>query len=77
MQTEMDFLHIAGPTFQEVAQCDSADFVGARLNFAPTEFARTLAKMAYAAAVCALGIRPFKNADIRRVILGQDPCVGH
>ncbi len=77
MQAELDFLHIAGPTFQGVAQRDSADFVGARLNFAPTEFARTLAKIAYAAAVCALGIRPFKNAEIRRVILGQDPCVGH
>ena len=77
MPTEMTFLHIAGPTFQEVAERYSADFVGARLNFAPTEFARTLAKIAYAAAVYALGIRPFKNADIRRVILGQDPCVSH
>jgi hypothetical protein len=54
-----------------------ATFVGERLNFSPTDFARTLAKIAYGAAVCYFGIRPFKNAEIRRVILGQDPCVGH
>jgi hypothetical protein len=77
METEMHFLHIAGPSFEEVAKRDGADFAGVRLNFAPTEFARTLAKIAYAAAICALGIKPFKNAEIRRVILGQDPYVGY
>jgi hypothetical protein len=78
VQPEVDVRHIAGPTLRDmwdVALRYRATFVGERLNFSPTDFARTLAKIAYGILVCSLGIRPFKNAEIRRVILGQDPYV--
>lgn len=75
--TELSFVHVAGPSFEEVGLRHGVDFVGARLTFSPTEFARTLAKIAFGAAVYALGIAPFKNMPIRRAILGEDPCIGH
>ena len=74
--TDLRFLHVAGPSLEAVARQHGADFAGARLNFAPSDFARTLAKVAFAAAVYALGVAPFKNTPIRRVILGQDRSVG-
>jgi hypothetical protein len=74
---QIDFLHLAGPTFEQVLQQYSVDFVGARLNFSPQDFARTIAKIAFTAAVYVLGVAPFSNTPIRRVILGEDPCVGH
>jgi hypothetical protein len=80
IQTEVDPRHIAGPGCQEVwdvALRYGAGFIGQRLNFSPPAFACTLAKIAYGAAVAAIGIRPFKNTPIQRVILGMDPCVGH
>lgn len=76
MTTELRFLHVAGPTFGEVAHQHGADFAGAHLSFAPSEFARTLAKVAFAAAIYVLGLAPFANTPIRRVILGEDRCVG-
>jgi hypothetical protein len=74
----LDFIHLAGPTFKEASQrYPGADFVGARTNFAPEEFARTLAKIAFCGAVYALGLAPFRQTPIRGVILGTDPCIGH
>jgi hypothetical protein len=74
---KMAFLHLAGPSFEEVARQHAADFVGARLNFSPLDFSRTLAKVAFTAAVYVLGLAPFTNTPIRRVILGEDPSVNH
>ena len=74
---ELNFLHIAGPSFEKVALQHGVDFVGTRLTFSPDEFARTLAKIAFCAAVYALGLAPFTNSPIRRVILGADRCIGH
>lgn len=76
--TNLDAIHIAGPTFQEASQpYPGAAFVGARANFSPDAFARTLAKVGFCAAVCALGLDAFTHTPIRAVILGSDPCVGH
>jgi hypothetical protein len=58
-------------------QQHAADFAGARMNFSPADFARTLAKIAFTAAVYYLGLAPFTNTPIRRVILGQDAAVNH
>jgi hypothetical protein len=77
ISTQINFVHLAGPSFEDVVQRHDADFVGARLNFSPQEFARTLAKIAFSAAIYALGTAPFTHTPIRRVILGEDPCVGH
>ena len=47
IETELKFLYIAGPSFEETARrYDDVDFVGARITFSPDEFARSLAKMA-------------------------------
>ena len=73
--TKMAFRHLAGPSFEEVARQHDADFVGARLNFSPRDFARTLAKVAFTAAIYVLGLAPFAKTPIRGVILGEDPCV--
>lgn len=75
--TRLDFIHVAGPSFGEVCHRYDADFVGARLNFSPHEFARTLAKIAFCAAVYTLGTAPFRHTPIRRVILGEDTCIGY
>jgi len=77
ISTQLRFVHIAGPSFEEVGLRHCVDFVGTRLTFSPEEFARTLAKIAFGAAVYALGIAPFTNTPIRRAILGEDPCIGH
>ena len=77
ISTQMTFLHLAGPSFEEVAQRHAADFVGARLNFSPLDFARTLAKIAFTAAVYVIGLAPFTKTPIRRVILGDDLSVNH
>jgi hypothetical protein len=77
ISAHLNFVHVAGPSFEEVGRRHGVDFVGARLTFSPQEFARALAKIAFSAAVYALGTAPFKHTPIRRVILGKDPCVGH
>lgn len=77
ISAQFNFLHIAGPTFEQVQQQYDVDFVGARLSFNPQDFARTIAKIAFTAAIYVIGIAPFKSSPIRRVILGEDPCVGH
>jgi hypothetical protein len=74
--TRLEFIHLAGPSFEEVARREGADFVGARLNFSPTDFARTIAKIAFSAAVRSIGIKAFTYTPIRRVILGEDAAVG-
>ena len=74
----LDFRHLAGPSFADVAsRYPGVDFIGARVNFAPEYFARTLAKIGYCAAVFALGVTPFRDAPIRRVIRGEDRRVWH
>jgi hypothetical protein len=76
--TNLDSIHIAGPTFKEASErYPGAEFVGAHTNFSPEEFARTIAKIAYCAAVSAIGIGAFTNTPIRGIILGTDPCIGH
>lgn len=77
MSAELRFIHVAGPSFEEVGLRYGVDFVGARLKFSPTEFARTLAKIAFGAAIYVLGVAPFTKTPIRRAILGEDPCIGH
>jgi hypothetical protein len=77
LSTQLSFFHLAGPTLEEVVQRHAADFAGARLNFSPSDFARTLAKIAFTAAVYILGTAPFRHTPVRRVILGEDPSVGH
>lgn len=77
ISAQLSFVHVAGPSFEEVGQRHGVDFVGAQLTFSPPEFARTLAKIAFSAAVYALGTAPFTHTPIRRAILGEDPCVGH
>ncbi len=78
ISTQLSFIHLAGPSFEEVSQRHSGvDFVEARVTFSPKEFARTLAKVAFCGGIYALGLAPFKNSSIRRVILGEDQCIGH
>ena len=77
ISAKLSFVHIAGPSFKDIGQRHGVDFVGARLTFSPQEFARTLAKIAFGAAVYALGTAPFTHTPIRRVILGEDLCIGH
>jgi len=78
ISAEMRFIHIAGPSFEDLAQRYSGnDFVGAHLTFSPEQFAQTLAKIAFCAGVFVLGIAPFRRSPIRRVILGEDRCIGH
>jgi hypothetical protein len=70
--------HLAGPTFEDVAErFQPCSFAGMRLSFAPPEFARMIAKVAFCAAVYAIGIEPLRESPIRGVILGKDPAVGH
>ena len=76
--TNMDHLHVAGPLFEDaLAEYPGAEFVGLHTNFSPEEFARTIAKVAYCAAVSALGIAPFVRSPIKSVILGKDDKIGH
>ena len=74
--SDIRFLHVSGPSMEAVAKRYGADFAGSRLNFAPLEFARTLAKIAFAAAVFAIGLEPLRDSPIRRIILGEDQAVG-
>lgn len=79
MSVKLEFLHIAGPTFKVFKQRynANADAVWAHLNFSPELFAQTLAKIAFCAGIYTLGLEPFTNTPIRRVILGQERCLGH
>jgi hypothetical protein len=74
----LDMIHLCGPTFQEASKdYPGVDFVGAHTNFSPEDFARTVAKVGFCAAVFALGLGPFTDTAIRKVILGSDPCIGY
>ena len=75
--TDLRFLYLAGPSFEDFIRAQSAEFAGACLNFSPPDFARTLAKIGFASAVFVLGIAALRHSPIRQVILGHDPCVGH
>ena len=74
---QLAFVHVSGPSFESIGRRHGADFVGARLAFSPQDFGRTLAKIAFGAAIYALGIAPFRNAAIRRAILGDEPSIGY
>jgi len=74
----LDAIHIAGPTFQEASELfPGAVFVGAHTNFSAEDFARTVAKIGFGAAVAALGLGAFTHTTIRKIILGTDPCIGY
>jgi hypothetical protein len=74
----LDMIHIAGPTFQEISQhYPGAEFVGVRANFSPDDFARTLAKIGFCAGVATVGLGAFTHTPIRKIILGTDACIGH
>jgi hypothetical protein len=76
--TNMDTLHLAGPSFEEAsARFPGAEFVGAHANFSPEDFARMIGKIAFCGAVYALGPVPFRNSPIKGVVLGTDPHIGH
>ncbi|STQ90084.1 hypothetical protein EV682_109143 [Iodobacter fluviatilis] len=77
LSADVNFIHVAGPSFEEVSLRYGGCFVGSQLSFYPGYFARTIAKIAYCAAVYTLGIAPFKGSPIRRVILGEDLSIGH
>jgi protein-S-isoprenylcysteine O-methyltransferase Ste14 len=71
-------IHLCGPTFQEASKdYPGADFVGAHTNFSAEDFARMVAKIGFCAGVFALGLGPFTNTPIKKVILGSDPCIGY
>jgi hypothetical protein len=73
----LDAIHLAGPTFQEASErYPGADFVGAHTNFSAEDFARTIAKIGFCAAVSALGLGAFTNTPIREIILGINPRIG-
>jgi hypothetical protein len=74
----LDVRHLAGPGREELtAMFPDADYIGARMTFAPEDFGRTLAKIGFCAAVFALGLAPFRNTPITGVILGHDKSIGH
>lgn len=76
--TNMDLIRVAGPTFKEASErFPGANFVGSRSNFSPEDFAKTLAKIGFCAAVSALGLGAFTHTPIRKIILGTDPYIGH
>jgi hypothetical protein len=71
-------MHIAGPTLKAVSEhYPGAEFVGCHANFAPELFARTIAKIGFCAGVYTLGLGPFTQTPIRKIILGSDPSIGH
>jgi hypothetical protein len=75
--TNIEMLHIAGPSFKEAGvRFPGAEFVGINTNFSPTDFARTIAKIALCGAVYALG-PVFDGSPIRNVDLGTEPHIGH
>jgi hypothetical protein len=76
-QPTIQFIHISGPTFKGIGENQGLSFVGTRINFSPADFARTIAKIGYCAAVMTMGVSPLRNAPIRQVILGSDPCIGY
>lgn len=74
----LDMLHLAGPTFKEaILRYPGADFVGMHSNFSADCFARTIAKIGFCAGIAALGLGPFTNTPIRKIILGTDRCISH
>jgi hypothetical protein len=74
---EANLIHLTGPSFDKVAeQYADAEFAGARVQFSPELFARTIGKIAYCAAVCAVGIEPLRHAPIRRALVGNDAHIG-
>jgi hypothetical protein len=78
VEAKLHFRHVKGPTFQTVAaQYPGTDFVGGRVTLMPEQFGRMLAKVAFCAAVHAIGIAPVRKSPIRDIVLGADPHVFH
>lgn len=74
----LGMVHVCGPTFQEaITKYPGADFVGVRANFSAECFARMIAKIAFCAAISALGIGALSHTPIKKVILGIDPHIGY
>ena len=74
----LEMMHVCGPTFQQASKdYPGANFVGAHTNFSGEDFARTVAKIGFCAAVSALGLGAFTHTPIRNVILGSDHCIGY
>ena len=73
----IDVVHVAGPTFKQFSELHGFEYAGEHINFDPVAFARTLAKIAFCAAVYSLGLAPFSQTPVRNTILGTDPCVDH
>jgi hypothetical protein len=74
--TNNPLFHVTGPTFQDAASTYKCEFIGTRINYSPSDFGRTIAKIGYCAAVTAMGLSPLRNAPIRKIILGSDPGIG-
>ncbi len=74
---DLQFIRIAGPTFEEVAKRHGADEVFDKISFHPSLFGRSLAKIAYCAAVAALGLDALSLSPLPAIILGTDIFVWH
>lgn len=78
IDTTMDAIHVAGPTFLEASkQFPDAQFIGGRATFTPAHFAQSLAKMALCASVYTVGIHAVRTSPLRDLILGRDLNLGY
>lgn len=76
--TNLELRHLCGPTFQEASKdYPGANFLGTNTNFSPEDFARTVAKIGFCAAIAAVGLEAFTYSPIRKIILGTEDCIGH
>lgn len=75
---DLNFIHIRGPSIESLApKYPGATYIGGRVRFQPAMYARMVAKVAYCAAIYAIGIAPLRNSPIRSIILGRDLDVFH
>jgi len=74
---EIEFRHIAGPSTEDYAKSNAYATVASRLNYSPTDFSRSIAKIGFCAAVKSLGIEPLRGLPIISAILGQDFKLGY
>jgi hypothetical protein len=77
IQSHLKLIHVAGPSFAELSKrYPGEEFVGTRVTYAPEEFARMIAKVAYCIGVYSLGIAPLRESPLRDVILGKNKFIG-
>jgi hypothetical protein len=75
---DLKFTHIRGPSIESLASMyPGASHIGGRVRFRPAMYARMVAKVAYCAAIYAIGIAPLRKSPIRSIILGDDLDVFH